>query len=91
MISENKNLLLGGHYLPFAGYSYEMSTGFPLDPLLMTDGIVHESMCQMLEGFPKRLSIRIADSVNYSLNVEMINVYLSFKSKYILPDHCCKM
>lgn len=75
--------------MPFAGYSYGLSTGFPLDPLLMTDGNIDESMCQKLEGFPKRLSIRIVDSVNYSLNVKMINVYLSFKSKDILLDYQC--
>ena len=76
--------------MPFAGYSYGLSTGlFPLDPLLMTDGNIDESMCQKLEGFPKRLSIRIEDRVNYSLNVKMINVYLSFKSKYILLDNQC--
>nr|XP_022310939.1 uncharacterized protein LOC111116245 [Crassostrea virginica] len=83
-LQENSNLLLGGHYLYSADYSYDMMRGimneFPLDLLLMTDGIVEKSMCQNLEGFPKRLIFRIVDNVKHSLNVKMINVHLSFKN-----------
>ena len=81
---ENNNLLLGGRYLTFAHYTYDMSDRLPLDPLLMTDGIVEKSMCQNVGGFPRWLFFRVWDDVKRSLNVKMINVYLSFKSKYIL-------
>lgn len=64
-----------------------MTGGFPLDPILMTDGIVEQSMCQNVNGFPRRLLFRIWDDVKSSLNVKMINVYLSFKSKYMLPAY----
>ncbi|XP_078330833.1 uncharacterized protein LOC111116246 [Crassostrea virginica] len=79
-LQENNNLLLGGRYLVLAHFSYDMTIGFPLDPLLMTDGIVEKSMCQNVDGFPTRLLFRIVDYEEYSLNVKMINVYLSFKN-----------